>query len=132
MSIDGIVAEEFSRKLFDLMQKKDLSQSDLARLVWGTKVDARGYEVAKGRDRISAYLAGKSLPEKANLKKLAEVLDVAPEDLVEFEGPSSEKAKPGVQITAIAGVKDKVYLTVNQVVTLQTASEIMSILARAT
>ena len=66
----------FAKLLHDAMQAKKMSASDLARAVWGTMRDNRGYEVAKGRDRIGHYLAGTSRPESANLSKIAKALDM--------------------------------------------------------
>jgi hypothetical protein len=58
------------------MVDKRLSASDLAREVWGTAKDYRGYTVSRGRDRIGRYLEGTSFPEKENLIKIAKALGV--------------------------------------------------------
>jgi hypothetical protein len=63
------------------MLKKNLNASEVARRVWGSTKDKRGYDVARNRDRIGHYLAGTSYPEPENLIKLADVIGVPVEDL---------------------------------------------------
>lgn len=67
------------------MLERRISASDLARGVWGTMTDPRGYEVARNRDRIGHYLSGKSYPAMENLKKIAKVLGVDVEVLEKFQ-----------------------------------------------
>lgn len=122
--------DSFPRRLHQLMVEQQLSQSDLARRVWGTRKDNRGYVVAKNRDRISAYLSGRASPEPRNLRKLAKALGVGPEDLApDMTAESILNADPGVQMTALAGHEDKVYLRVNMLVPLAVASKVIALLA---
>ena len=74
-------AAAFARKLHLLMLQRGLSQSDLARSVWGTTTDKAGRNVAKNRDRISEYVRAQSLPDPHNLKKLADALGISPDQL---------------------------------------------------
>lgn len=69
--------QAFARRLYEKMTEKGWNQSDLARHAFG--VDREGKP--KGRDRISVYIAGKNLPDDANMKKLADVLGVRVADL---------------------------------------------------
>jgi hypothetical protein len=71
----------FVTALRGAMLKHNLSASEVARRVWGTNKDARGYDVAKNRDRIGHYLAGVSYPEPENLQKLATAVDLPVEAL---------------------------------------------------
>lgn len=57
---------EFAKKLINLMRDKDLNQSDLARKAGLT------------RDAVSTYVRARSMPEPANLAKLANALGVEP------------------------------------------------------
>lgn len=79
------IQKDFADNLARLMQAKGMKQSDLAREVWGTVKDKRGYEVARNRDRISAYLAGAGIPETDNLNKIAAALGCTTEDLLGAE-----------------------------------------------
>jgi transcriptional regulator with XRE-family HTH domain len=63
------------------MLKQGLSASEVARRVWGSTKDKRGYDVARNRDRIGHYLAGTSYPEPENLQLLADALGLPIEDL---------------------------------------------------
>lgn len=47
--------ERFARRLHVAMTAKGLSNSDLARAVWGETADGKGYKVARNRDRIGVY-----------------------------------------------------------------------------
>lgn len=66
----------FGEELARLMLKRGLTASRLAAKIWGRYVNTEGKNVARGRDRISVWLAGKSLPSETNLRKLADALDV--------------------------------------------------------
>ena len=71
----------FRHRLYQLRRDKGWSQSELARRIWGEVEDARGYKVARNRDRISAYESGRAVPERANLDAVAAALGVTVEDL---------------------------------------------------
>lgn len=91
------------------MLEKRISASDLAREVWGSKTDGRGYEVAKNRDRIGHYLSGKSFPERENLTKIAKVLGVHPDRLMKAQpAPAVRKASRDPQdIQVVFFTEDK-------------------------
>ena len=104
----------FAERLSAAMKSKNnMSPSDLAKLVWGTTKDRRGYIVARNRDRVGHYLAGTSYPDPANLEQIAKVLDI-PLDELEIERPlakrhisprqakGSEVSSTGLIITALA------------------------------
>ena len=71
----------FARTLREAMAVKNMTHSDLARAVWGTSPDPRGYPVAKNRDRIGSYLAGTGFPSKETLPKLAAALGLSVDEL---------------------------------------------------
>jgi transcriptional regulator with XRE-family HTH domain len=122
--------ERFARCLQELRTKKGLSQSDLARLIWGSQTNKRtGRLEARNRDRISCYEAEKSFPDPHNLQKLAEALGVTPEELApDLTGATVERENPELMIVAIAGHPDKVMLQVKKLVSFDVASRIMALL----
>lgn len=63
------------------MDERELSQSDLAAAIWDRYENTEGKFVARGRDRISVWIRGKSFPDTTNLAKLAKALDVKVSDL---------------------------------------------------
>jgi hypothetical protein len=73
--------EKFRDNLTKAMAAKHMSASDVARAVWGSKTNAQGRMVARNRDRMTQYLAGKGYPRPETVTKLAEVLDLDPRDL---------------------------------------------------
>ena len=104
----------------------------MARKIWGSTVDARGYTVASGRDRISAWEAGKAIPEPHNLEAVAKALGVLVSDLApDLVGESSGRTKPAVQLTVLpadGSTEQKVLLVVNMVVPLALAVRVMGLL----
>lgn len=72
---------EFARWLKEQMAAAGLNNSALARQVWGTTKDSRGYNVAQNRDRIGWYLKGLSYPNLDTRWKLGEVFGVFPDDI---------------------------------------------------
>ena len=83
----------FAATLRQLMLDRKMSRSMLARKVWGTVKDKRGYDVARNRDRIGHYLTGKSFPAPDNLKKIAKALGAEPKALEKLRpAPSLEPA----------------------------------------
>lgn len=125
-----IELERFARKLHEKMIEKGMSQSDLAAAVWGRTTDARGYDVAKGRDRISVYLKGESFPDPHNLQRIAEALGMTTAELApDITAATVEKENPEIAMTMIAGHSDKVYLRVNKLVPLALAAKVITMLS---
>lgn len=124
--IIGIDNQEFSKRLWNILTEKNMSQTELAKRVWNDKrVDARGYESWAGRDLISSYIRGKTQPSPQVLARIAKALNTTPEDLAPaLAAKVVEKELPAMQITMIAGHADKCLLKVNKLVGLQTALKI--------
>jgi transcriptional regulator with XRE-family HTH domain len=124
--------QQFARRLHEVLTEKNMSQSDLARKAFGEEVNKKtGYSGAKGRDRISAYLAGKTYPEPRTLQKIAEALNVTVEDLApDALAATVDRENHAISINMVEGHPDKVHLVVNKLVPLAVAMEIGSILAK--
>ena len=126
----------FALALRQAMLDKKLSASEVARRVWGISKDKRGYEVARNRDRIGHYLAGTSYPEPENLTKLAEAIGVGVEDLAIESRPRPAAREPrgiagqaaDLQVTALPGQPDKLYIQVSRVLSWDTATRIMQLI----
>jgi transcriptional regulator with XRE-family HTH domain len=127
--VERLELQQFARRLHELMVQKGLSQSDLAREVWGTTTDTRGYTVAKNRDRIGAYLRAESLPEPQNMARLAEALGTKAEDLApEIVAATVDRENPELAVTMVAGHPDKAHLQVNKLVPIALAAKVMALL----
>ena len=85
---------EFAAWLNAKMAKHRLNNSGLARLIWGTIKDSRGYEVSRNRDRISHYLAGTQYPHIDTVWKLGDIFSTFPDDI---PGPSGPPRGPRVR-----------------------------------
>lgn len=126
-----MVLDQFANRLQEMRKAKGWNQSDLARAVWGELTTKDGRQVARNRDRISAYEMGKSWPDPHNLQAIAKALEVKPEDLApDITASTVERQNPALSITQIAGHSDKVHLVVNQLVSMDTATQVMAILNR--
>jgi transcriptional regulator with XRE-family HTH domain len=108
---DRLRAKEFGRLLRNLMLKKRLKQSDLAMLAFGPTVDPKtGYTVAKGRDRICAYVNGRQFPEAKNLEAIAKALDVSEGDLTpEIDPQEMRRTASNYVIQPIPGRREQLF-----------------------
>lgn len=120
------VVKEFARRLYRLMTEQNLSQSDLARKIWGETTDPRGFKVAKNRDRISQYLNARSLPDTENTRLIANALDVTPQDLIPQRTSPVVEEHPEVSMVAVAGAPGQVRLMVDKVMPFADAAHIIS------
>lgn len=120
-------AVEFSRKLRRLMAMKQLSQSDLARECWGEEETTQGYLAARGRDKINRYISGKQMPDPDSLMRMARALGVAEAELAPtVVGSALEREHPEIRMTMIAGHREHVHLTLDSVMPLECAVQIMA------
>jgi transcriptional regulator with XRE-family HTH domain len=123
--------QQFGRRLHELIVERNMSQSDLARKAFGVETSKDGYPGAKGRDRISAYIAGRTYPEPRTLKRIADALGMTVEELApDVTAAAVDRENPEISINMIAGHADKVHLVVNKLLPLSIAMEIGSILAK--
>lgn len=123
-------AQDFARRLYRHMNAKGWTNSDLARSVWGERTNARGYVEAKGRDRISVYLKGETIPEATTLKMLAEALGVDEADLCPSRLKSALAWEPqSVSLAVAPGHPDKGRLQIDRIIPFTLAAKIISLLA---
>lgn len=125
-----IKPESFGKRLQQLLEQKGMNYSDLARLVWGKVTTKDGYEVAKNRDRISVYVAGKAFPDARNLKKIADHLGVEVADLAPDRASDAmlEHRNPAYSVTKAGENNGKVLLRVNKLVSEKVALEIIRLI----
>lgn len=126
----------FAAVLKRAMDDRGLSGSELARRVWGTQRDVRGYEVAKNRASVSQYLSGAMHPSPATLKKIADVLALPVSDLTASaaapeqkpEPPASRLPEDDLRLSAVS-TPGKVRLRVNRVIDRPLALKIFEMLS---
>lgn len=130
-SPEEIARRELSRRLVEIMMKRNLKQADIAAGVFGRwpakKGQAAGF--ARGRDSVSQWVRGRSLPDPRNLQRLADFLGIKPEELIPpsaFVRQAHEN--PAVEIRQIAGETGMAWLTVNRACSTMAAAQILDIL----
>ena len=132
-AIEKHTDQSFAHKLHAAMARNRMSASDLARAIWGSTVTNTGHNAARNRDRISAYLSGRSTPEQANLEALAKALNMTAEELApDLTASAVDRANPELAMTMIAGRADLVHLKVDKLVPLEVASQVVSLISAAT
>lgn len=119
----------FASRLNELMLEAGLNQSQLAARVFGTTTDARGFTVSRGRDRISNYLRGRDIPRSSNLQKIAKVFKLSVQDLAPELMQALDKSEPTIGMRAVAGRPDRAHLSVNMVVPLGVAAQVIALLS---
>ncbi len=123
--------ESFGDRLRRILIERNMSQSDLARLVFNeTRTDNRGYDVVVGKDRISAYINNRAKPEPKTLRLIATALKMDPAELAPELVSSANKNSQGptVLIEALSGHTDKVRLQIHQLVPRRIAAKILAML----
>jgi transcriptional regulator with XRE-family HTH domain len=116
----------FAKRLREIMDERGLSQSDVAAKIWGKYTNTENKHVARGRDRISVWLSGKTFPDDNNLEKLAKALRVERSDLAsDDELQALDRSTPTVSIVLYSD--NRALVSINQVFPLKTALEIMAI-----
>jgi transcriptional regulator with XRE-family HTH domain len=121
----------FAKRLKQLMDERELTQSELAAKIWGRYTNTEGKFVARGRDRISVWIRGKSFPDTANLTKLAKELDVKVSDLAPTAlVKAAHHGAADWSITKPNGTDDGVFIQLALFVSAETAHEIQGLLLR--
>ena len=110
--------QEFARRLEHLLMQKAWRQVDLSR--------ASGI----GRDSISTYLKGKTVPSRLSLQKMAKVFQIEPDQLYPNYAADAvaEEEVPALEIKAVSGRPGKMWVQVNQELTNDQAMRIMTII----
>lgn len=126
--------QTIGQKIHALLLQRGWRQSDLARKVWPgeTKIDGRGYPAPRGRDRISAYVNDKAVPEPATLKRIAKAFDIDVNELLpEAMSSPHERATPPLDIRVLADAPDRCMLRINKLLPLSVALQIAKLVDEA-
>jgi len=117
--VRGLRRQEFVRRLEHLLMQKNWRQVDLAR--------ASGL----GRDSISTYLKGKTVPSRLSLQKMAKVFQIEPELLYPnyaSADAATEEEMLELEVKSIAGRQSKMWVQLTQVLTTDQAMRNMAII----
>jgi transcriptional regulator with XRE-family HTH domain len=112
-----LAAAEFARRLYEKMLKKNWNQNQLA------------VKSELGRDSVSRYMRGMTLPDPKSAKMLADALEC---EVSEIMPHAIERAYdnelPSLELRQVAGHGGVVWLRVNRQVTFKTAAAIVDLL----
>jgi len=112
-----LTRQEFGQRLYSFLMQKKMSQSDLSR--------ASGM----GRDSISQYVRGRSVPSPKNLQKLCDALDVEPDVLFpNYDAQANAIEQATLEIKSIEADTENFWLRINMKVPAMKALEVMKIL----
>lgn len=109
---------EFGRHLHKLMRDKHLNQSDLARLA------------DVGRDSISQYINGNTMPTEKNAQLLAKALSVSVPEIypADFRRKATEGEPQDLRLTQLAGQPNKCWLYINRQMSFSLATDIIKLI----
>ncbi|OFX03264.1 MAG: hypothetical protein A3E78_12045 [Alphaproteobacteria bacterium RIFCSPHIGHO2_12_FULL_63_12] len=115
---------EFGRKLWRLMTEKGWNQSELARRA------SKFLESPMHRTAVSGYIKGHNFPNPLSAYALARALGIETTEMLPNLTEDSVRSSPvlPLEMRAIPGSPSRVWLTVNQEVSFDTALKIMQIL----
>lgn len=112
-----LAAAEFARRLYERMLKKNWNQNQLA------------VESEVGRDSVSRYMRGMTLPDPKTAQKLATALDCEIADIMPAAMERAYDAElPSLEIRQVVGHGGVVWLRINRQVPFKTAAAIVELL----
>ena len=86
-------------------------------------------EVGLGRDSISQYVRGRSIPSPANLDKLAKALNIEPEVLFpNYDAQTNAVEEPTLEMKSIDNDAENMWLRINMKVSSEKALQVLKIL----
>jgi transcriptional regulator with XRE-family HTH domain len=113
----ALTKQEFGRRLQAVLLDKGWNQSELAR------------RAHLGRDAISTYVRGRSFPEPASLRRIADAFGMDPAELLPNSLEAAiERDTPSLEIKEAVGHPGLAWLRVNRRVTVLQALQVMQIL----
>lgn len=111
-----LTKSEFGQRLYDLLLRRGLRQAEFARLC-GLR-----------RDAVWTYIHGRSLPSEINLRQMARVLNVTPDELL----PNLSYVEPHEEPTDFSFTqhptdKGKAWVRLNRLMSMSAALKIAAI-----
>lgn len=116
-------------RLKEFMQERGLTQSDLARKIWGETTNSEGYTVARNRDRISVWMRGAAYPDVENLRALAKALGKDVQDLAPTAPEPDDVDLPEQRLDLLPNRPGWAFLQINKIVPLPVATEVLMLLS---
>lgn len=108
--------------LHKYMAERNLTQSDVARMVWGETVDSLGYTVPDKKHYLSRWFSGKVEPSLPTLRLISTKLGIPIIDLVDNVAPSDL-----IGVTFRVVDKDTLYLKIDLDLPKQVAKDVLDL-----
>ena len=110
--------KQFGRRLQAVMHERNMSQSDLTRLVFGDN---------SKRPTVNKWINGISLPNTESIALLAKALDVEPTDLLPFniEAMPNVHEAIGIFIYELPGQPGLTGVAINKVIASEDAQKVL-------
>lgn len=107
---------EFGKRIYKMVVDMGITQSDLARMS------------GLGRDSISQYIRGKSVPTPVNLNKLAKALNIEASELYpQYESNAFGTESLSQELRAVPGDPDHMWLRVDMKVPTAVALQVLNL-----
>jgi transcriptional regulator with XRE-family HTH domain len=119
LSVRRVRKAEFGRRLLSAIERQGITQAELAR------------RTGLGRDSISQYTRGKTIPKSRSLLSMAKILQLRPDELYPHHSLDVMDNEDLPQLEIRQEADGMMFLSVNQKVPMETAMEIMSLLKRS-
>lgn len=108
---------EFGKRVYKAIVDQGITQSELAR------------RAGLGRDSVSQYVRGRSVPSPLNLNKLADALGMEAEDLFpDYAAGAYDSEELSQQISAVPGDTTHMWVRVNMKLPTEKALQILNII----
>lgn len=113
-----LTRQEFGQRLKNLMLEQEWNQSELAR------------RAGVGRDSISTYIRGKTLPEPVTLQRLAKALGVTSEELLPNTMSSAAgEDTPAFELRQSHDDPNRVWMRLDRAMSPKLAAKIIEMIA---
>lgn len=126
------LTKRFAVNLTKLREARQMSKSDLAREIFGTEVDKRGYTVARNRDRIGAWESEKARPTPENIVLLAEYFQLEPADLApDLVGRHASKQPESMSFRVLESNPGQAHVQINTILPVDVAAQIVALVSKS-
>lgn len=124
------LTKRFAVNLTRLREHRGLNKSELAKELFGTETDSRGYTVARNRDRIGSWESAKSRPTPDNLLLLADFFRLDPAVMApDLVGADASRAPQAASMRVLEATPDKAHIELNVVLPVTLAAKVMALVA---
>lgn len=124
----ALTKQEFGRRLQQILDERNWSQSDLVRAVNAAHPNTK----PMGRDAVSTYINGRSFPTPRSLAMLCKALGMTRDELFPNGAMfASNDEHPALELKMAAGHPGQAWVRLNRLLSFETATEIVKLINEA-